>query len=95
MKTGPDHPFTLFGVTYRLVKLWSHEWEHGYAEPALIADNLLQRLRWWGWQTVARERIPTHVWISAATLGDTGGWISDLVRRVEAILELAKGEGAS
>jgi hypothetical protein len=34
----------------------------------------LQEKRWWGWHTIDREEIPSHVIISLGCFGDTGGW---------------------
>lgn len=43
--------------------------------------QLLQEEHWWGWKTVERIKIPSHVLISRACFGDSGGWISPLVTK--------------
>lgn len=38
--------------------------------------QLLQEKRFWGWKTIDREEVPTHVIISLGAVGDAGGWVS-------------------
>lgn len=38
--------------------------------------QLLQERRWWGWRTIERVDVPSHVYISLGAYGDTGGWVS-------------------
>ncbi|NTF18216.1 hypothetical protein G6L37_07335 [Agrobacterium rubi] len=38
--------------------------------------QLLQEKRWWGWNTLDYEDIPSHVLISLGAFGDRGGWVS-------------------
>lgn len=45
--------------------------------------QLLQEKRWWGWLTIDRIEIPSHVLISKACLGDTGGWVSPFAEYIE------------
>lgn len=43
--------------------------------------QLVQEKRWWGWKTLERIDIPSHVVISIGCFGDTGGWISPVVEK--------------
>jgi len=47
-----------------------------YTNEDFSGHQLLQRRRFWGWQTVDREDVPAHARISAGAFGDTGGWVS-------------------
>jgi hypothetical protein len=42
--------------------------------------QILQEKRWWGWKTIERIEVPSHVFISVGALGDTGGWVSPFTR---------------
>jgi len=56
---------------------YSHlEYERGYTEPSRIHYQNLQEKRWYGWQTIDKEIVPSHVKIAQGCFGDTGGWKS-------------------
>lgn len=81
--------FTVNGKIYRFCGNRRPMWEHGYIEPSIEHYNEVQRKRWWGWQTVAREHVPSHVWISLATLGTTN-WESTMIARWRKLIDKEK-----
>lgn len=71
--------FVLDGKTYRFARLTSYESEVGYGHGVEVY-NVVQRKRWWGWQTVETEHVPSFAWIASATLGSTD-WESQMIKR--------------
>ncbi|CAB4180110.1 hypothetical protein UFOVP1040_30 [uncultured Caudovirales phage] len=71
--------FTFKGRDYRLYARTVWQYEYGYAEPAQEMWNILEvRCFRFFWHEIEREHVPSHAWIGAATVGDTGGWVSAL-----------------
>ena len=75
------------GRVYRIIKIRQYEREHGYAELSEEYYNVLQVkltslfeifLNSSRWRDVEKEHIPSHVWISSATLGYSE-WKSSLL----------------
>ncbi|AXQ68447.1 hypothetical protein HOT99_gp170 [Caulobacter phage CcrBL10] len=51
-----------------------------YIDTEIVHMQDLQVRRWWGWQTIDEEVVPTHVKISLGAFGDTGGWVSKFTK---------------
>ena len=73
------------GKTFRVIRIFRMELEHGYLERTEQQYNVLQRqqkiLGIKFWKTIEEEPIPAFAWIQCATLGYTD-WQSPMLQKI-------------